>query len=120
MRRKNTVEKIGEHVISRGGDGRALSLGDNGGTPLEPLFTVNEAAAILRCSSHSLNRWRLTGGGPKFIYVGTMYKIAEEAKPITGRGVGYKLFAAGLISGIALPPRRSHPIHRPLDTEFHI
>jgi Helix-turn-helix domain len=70
MRRKNTVEKIGEHVVSRGGDGRTLSLGDNGRTPLEPLFTVNEAAAILRCSSHSLNRWRLTGGGPKFIYVG--------------------------------------------------
>lgn len=26
-----------------------------------------------------------------------MYKIAEEAKPITGRGIGYKLFAAGFI-----------------------
>jgi hypothetical protein len=29
-----------------------------------------------------------------------MYKIAEEAKPITGRGIGYKLFAASLISGM--------------------
>jgi hypothetical protein len=29
-----------------------------------------------------------------------MYKIAEEAKPITGRGIGYKLFAAGLIGGM--------------------
>jgi hypothetical protein len=29
-----------------------------------------------------------------------MRKIAEEAHPITGRGIGYKLFAAGLISGM--------------------
>jgi hypothetical protein len=32
--------------------------------------------------------------------VEAMHKIAEEAKPITGRGIGYKLFAAGLISGM--------------------
>ena len=29
-----------------------------------------------------------------------MKKIAEETKPITGRGIGYKLFAAGLIDGM--------------------
>jgi hypothetical protein len=29
-----------------------------------------------------------------------MRKIAEEARPITGRGVGYKLLAAGLINGM--------------------
>jgi len=29
-----------------------------------------------------------------------MKKIAEEAKPITGRGIGYKLFTAGLIKGM--------------------
>jgi hypothetical protein len=28
----------------------------------------------------------------------TMYRVAEPAQPITGRGVGYKLFSAGLIS----------------------
>jgi hypothetical protein len=72
MRRKNTVEKIGKHVVSFGGDGRAISLGDNGGPAIDPLelFTVNESAAILRCSKHSLNRWRLTGRGPQFIYFG--------------------------------------------------
>jgi hypothetical protein len=37
---------------------------------LDQLLTVGEAAAILRCSPHSLNRWRLTGDGPKFVYVG--------------------------------------------------
>jgi hypothetical protein len=26
-----------------------------------------------------------------------MHRIAEECAPITGRGIGYKLFAAGLI-----------------------
>src|SRR5215469_2593119 len=30
-----------------------------------------------------------------------MYAIAEAAQPITGRGVGYKLFTAGLIPSMA-------------------
>jgi hypothetical protein len=34
-----------------------------------------------------------------------MRKIAEEAKPITGRGIGYKLFAAGLIGGMSEMPK---------------
>jgi hypothetical protein len=29
--------------------------------------------------------------------IAAMYEAAEAAQPITGRGVGYKLFAAGLI-----------------------
>jgi hypothetical protein len=29
-----------------------------------------------------------------------MYEAAEEAQPITGRGIGYKLFAAGLIASM--------------------
>ena len=29
-----------------------------------------------------------------------MKKIAEDTHPITGRGIGYKLFAAGLIGGM--------------------
>jgi len=32
-----------------------------------------------------------------------MYAEAEAAQPITGRGVGYKLFAAGLIASMAKP-----------------
>jgi hypothetical protein len=32
--------------------------------------------------------------------IAAMYKIAEAARPITGRGVGYKLFAAGLIASM--------------------
>jgi hypothetical protein len=33
--------------------------------------------------------------------IGEMHAVAEDAQPITGRGVGYKLFAAGLISSMA-------------------
>lgn len=33
--------------------------------------------------------------------IDAMYEIAEEAQPITGRGVGYKLFTAGLIPSMA-------------------
>ena len=33
--------------------------------------------------------------------VEAMKKIAEETRPITGRGIGYKLFAAGLIPSMA-------------------
>jgi hypothetical protein len=32
--------------------------------------------------------------------IAAMQKIAEETHPITGRGIGYKLFAAGLIGGM--------------------
>ena len=84
MHQKNAVIKNGKNAVSLGGGGRALSLSNNGGPPfdpLEPLVTVNEAAAILRCSTHSLNRWRLTGGGPKFVYVGrrVRYRRADLA-----------------------------------------
>jgi hypothetical protein len=34
-----------------------------------------------------------------------MREIAEAAQPITGRGVGYKLFAAGLIPSMTEMPR---------------
>lgn len=33
--------------------------------------------------------------------IDAMYAIAEAAQPITGRGIGYKLFSQGLISSMA-------------------
>src|ERR1700722_18324625 len=33
--------------------------------------------------------------------IGAMYVAAEAAQPITGRGIGYKLFTAGLIPSMA-------------------
>jgi hypothetical protein len=34
--------------------------------------------------------------------IDAMYEIAEECQPITGRGIGYKLFARGLIASMAI------------------
>jgi hypothetical protein len=34
--------------------------------------------------------------------INAMYAAAEKAQPITGRGIGYKLFAAGLIPSMAM------------------
>jgi excisionase family DNA binding protein len=36
----------------------------------EVLLTVEEAAARLKISKHTLNRWRVTGEGPPFIKYG--------------------------------------------------
>jgi predicted DNA-binding transcriptional regulator AlpA len=35
------------------------------------LLTVQEVARLLRCSVSSLNKWRLTGQGPRFVRVGS-------------------------------------------------
>jgi hypothetical protein len=35
--------------------------------------------------------------------IAAMYDVAEAAQPITGRGIGYKLFTAGLIPSMAKP-----------------
>ena len=65
----NTVVKVGKHVASLTVDEAAVLL--------DQLLTVDEAAEILRCSAASLNKWRLTGGGPKFIYVGRRVRYAR-------------------------------------------
>ena len=36
----------------------------------EILLTVEEAAARLKISKHTLNRWRVTGDGPPFVKYG--------------------------------------------------
>ena len=71
MSARNTIKKIGKHVVS---------FDENGGA-IDPLLTVDEAAAILRCSKASLDKWRLTGKGPAFIYVGrrVRYRRADLA-----------------------------------------
>jgi excisionase family DNA binding protein len=37
---------------------------------VEALLTVEEAAARLKISKHTLNRWRVTGEGPPFVKYG--------------------------------------------------
>jgi hypothetical protein len=40
-------------------------------TGLPSLLIVQEVARILRCSVSSLNKWRLSGRGPRFVRVGS-------------------------------------------------
>jgi hypothetical protein len=70
MSARNTIKKIGKQVVS---------FDENGA--IDPLLTVDEAAAILRCSKASLDKWRLTGLGPDFVYVGrrVRYRRADLA-----------------------------------------
>jgi hypothetical protein len=81
MRKKNTIAKIGKRAVTFGEHGAVeLSPGQPSlvpgrgpsarGPPIDPLLTVPEVADLLRCSVSSLNKWRLSGNGPKFVYVG--------------------------------------------------
>jgi excisionase family DNA binding protein len=65
--KKNAIAKIERDVVSFDGAG------------VGHLLTVEEAAGLLRCSVSSLNKWRLTGGGPPFVRVGSRvrYSIAD-------------------------------------------
>jgi len=43
------------------------------------LLTVEEAAARLKISKHTLNRWRVTGEGPQFVKYGPRLVRYDEA-----------------------------------------
>ncbi len=45
----------------------------------EVLLTVEDAAARLKISKHTLNRWRVTGEGPPFIKYGPRLVRYDEA-----------------------------------------
>jgi excisionase family DNA binding protein len=51
------------------------------------LLTVPEAAEYLRCSKSSLNKWRVSGRGPAFAYVGTLvrYRRADLQAYVAAR-----------------------------------
>ena len=53
MEKRNTVLKSGKHVVSVGGDGR--------------LLTVGQTAEFLQCSASALNKWRVSGSGPPYV-----------------------------------------------------
>jgi hypothetical protein len=69
--KKNTIAKVGYEVVSFPGRGSPNSI--------EPLLTTQEVAALLRCSASSLNKWRLTGRGPPFVYVGHRVRYRPSA-----------------------------------------
>ena len=45
------------------------------------LLTVGEVAALLKVSRSALNKWRVYGSGPRFVYVGrrVRYRPADIA-----------------------------------------
>ena len=44
---------------------------------MSPLFTQREAAELLRLSERSLERYRLTGTGPRFVKAGHSVRYRE-------------------------------------------
>jgi hypothetical protein len=92
MAARNTIRKIGKAVVTFDENGEPQSADDNArgdsirsqprarGPPLvDSLLTVGEAAAILRCSVSSLNKWRLNGRGPAFLYCGRRVRYTRAA-----------------------------------------
>ena len=95
--KRNTILKVGKKVVTFAGDGVCRAIGELGqghskqagslgprGPPadadeIDPLLTVRETAALLRCSVHSLNKWRLTGSGPRFVRVGSRVRYRRSA-----------------------------------------
>ena len=99
---RNTVKTIKKQVFTFPGDDqrglpnkRGQAAGDEALDSLDfltgrpatgpPLLTVQEVAAILRCSASSLNKWRLSGLGPKFVRVGARvrYRPADVVAYLT-------------------------------------
>jgi predicted DNA-binding transcriptional regulator AlpA len=54
------------------------------------LLTQREAAAFLRLSERTLERWRLTGDGPRWVKAGrrVLYRAADLEAWIASRVVG--------------------------------
>ena len=98
--KRNAIMKMGKKVVTFAGDGACRAIGELGqghskqvgslgprGPPvllscdegIDPLLTVCETAEILRCSVHSLNKWRLTGNGPRFVRVGSRVRYRLSA-----------------------------------------
>jgi len=93
--KRNTVAKVGKGVVTFGGDDerglpnkRGQDAGEDNPEALDflsgrpatapPLLTVQEVAAILRCSVSSLNKWRLLGRGPRFVRVGSRVRYVPS------------------------------------------
>jgi Helix-turn-helix domain len=54
---------------------------------MQTLLTQRDAAIALRCSERSLERWRLTGNGPRYIKTTrrVLYREADLEAWLTGR-----------------------------------
>jgi hypothetical protein len=89
--RKNTIRKIKKAVVSFDGNGehRVASsatdhfAGEGGptarGPPSARLLTVEETAEFLRCSASALNKWRVSGAGPRYVRINGLvrYRLSD-------------------------------------------
>jgi hypothetical protein len=75
--KKKAIAKIGHGIVSFDGAG------------IGQLLTVEEVAGLLRCSVSSLNKWRVAGLGPPFVYIGHLvrYRAADLHAYIAARTV---------------------------------
>jgi excisionase family DNA binding protein len=73
-----------------------VSFADTTAHSLGPFLTVQEVAALMRCSVSSLNKWRLTGHGPRFVRIGSRVRyrpsdvaafVTEQTRSSTSEGV---------------------------------
>jgi predicted DNA-binding transcriptional regulator AlpA len=72
-RRSKHVASFGEleaRQIAKASRRVSSSGTQKGEERIDRLLTVEEAAEILRCSASSLNKWRGSGAGPRFVYIG--------------------------------------------------
>jgi hypothetical protein len=92
------------HILPRGKSG--FEAFDRDDKPVGIFKTQPEAAGLrgLMSASEYFETRSKKGRGmaQRSIYlISAMYRAAEAAQPITGRGIGYKLFTAGLIPSMA-------------------
>ena len=67
MPKPNSIRKVGYDIVSRG-DSSVRILSD------DHLLDVEDVARALKCSVSILNKWRLTGKGPRFVRVGALVR----------------------------------------------
>jgi predicted DNA-binding transcriptional regulator AlpA len=53
----------------------------------EALLTVSEVGRLLHCSKSALDKWRISGDGPRFVRIGALirYRPADIAAYIAAR-----------------------------------
>jgi predicted DNA-binding transcriptional regulator AlpA len=68
---------------------------------IRPLLSSKDVAKILKCSKNTVDKWRLYGGGPKFVRVGKSVRYSpREIEAYIARST------AASTSDEASPPKR--------------
>jgi hypothetical protein len=92
MDKRKTVIRSGRRIVSIAGDGR--------------LLTVGETAEFLRCSASALNKWRVSGAGPRYVRLNGLvrYRVSDLAAFLENKSRISTSSTRASTSQIALPP----------------